>query len=117
MYYSYNIESQLRRIIKNKAIFNEKIETSHDTIEELYDGMIYKEFLNSLDGQLVFKKAAYTMSLNTDGISICEKSKLDIWAVYLVINEIKHEYRYCIENVIVAGNFSLFLFGLRNSYF
>jgi hypothetical protein len=35
--------------------------------------------------------------LNTDGISICDKSNLSIWPVYLAINE------FNIDNIIKAG--------------
>ena len=50
-------------------------------------------------------KQAFTFKINTDGVSICEKSKFDTWPVFLIINEIKPEYRYCIDNVIVTCNF------------
>jgi hypothetical protein len=103
MYYSYDLKSQIKRVLQKKDIWNENITSSDEYLSDIYDGNIYKRFLNSADGELVKKKEAFTFSLNTDGIAICEKSKLDIWSVYLVINEIRPEHRYCIENVIVAG--------------
>ena len=39
--------------------------------------------------------------LNTDGASFCKKSKLTIWPVYLVINELPT--KFSLENVILAG--------------
>ena len=103
MYYTYDIEQQLRRILKNKTIFVENIESTTDYYKDVYDGEIYKQMLNSPHGYLIRNKSAYTFTINTDVISLCEKSKLDVWPIYLVINEIKPEYRFCIENVIVAG--------------
>jgi hypothetical protein len=93
----------LNRIFKNKSIFNDSIEFS-DELVDVYDGTIYKTLLESSDGTLIKTQKAFTFTINTDGISMCDKSKLDIWPVYLVINEIKAEYRYSIENVVIAGN-------------
>jgi hypothetical protein len=55
--------------------------------------------------------------MNTDGISICTKSKLTIWPFYLAINEIIKEDRFIIQNMVLAGlsvgdekpNFDVFL--------
>ena len=107
MYYSYDINCQLERIMKRKEIFNDFITPGDQYIQDVYDGDIYKKFLNSEEGKLVKINKAFTFSINTDGISRCEKSDLDIWPVYLVINEIKCEYRYCIENVIIAGKITI----------
>ena len=103
MYYNINIQSQLRQILKNKNIFNTNFESSEEYLTDVYDGNIYSKLLNTVDGELIKNGAAFTFTINTDGISICEKSNLDIQPVYLVINEIKKEFRYCPENVIVAG--------------
>ena len=42
-----------------------------------------------------------TFLLNTDGASICNKSGLTVWPVYLVVNELSN--RFSLENVILAG--------------
>ena len=42
--------------------------------------------------------------MNTDGIALAEKSNLSLWPIFLAINEIPIEERFCIDNVIVAGN-------------
>ena len=105
MYYNIDIKSQLKHIMKNKDIFYRSLPISSEHLADVYDGEIYTSILNSKDGELIKAGDAYTFSLNTDGISICEKSNLDIWPINLVINEIKPEFRYCVENVIVAGMF------------
>ena len=103
MYYEFDIEAQIKRILKHETIFSETSRSCSEYISDIYDGLIYKNILNSEDGELIKSRKAFTFSMNTDGISICEKSKLDIWPIYLIINEIKPEYRFCIENVIIAG--------------
>jgi hypothetical protein len=70
---------------------------------DVYDGRLYKELLASEDGESFKRKEAFCFLLNTDGISICDKSKITIWPIYLVINEIPIEERFCIKNVILAG--------------
>jgi hypothetical protein len=90
---------------------------------DIYDGTIYKNILKTEDGKLqrfcfvqqenknitiikgqqITNSRAFTLSMNTDGISLSEKSDLSIWPVILVINELPIEIRFCIENVIIAG--------------
>lgn len=43
-------------------------------------------------------------TLNTDGLALCEKSKLTLTPVILVINKLPIEERFVIENVIIADN-------------
>ena len=106
MYYNFDIVSQLKHILKSSDILSENINPSKEFISDIYDSKIYKQIYESDDGYLLKTRQAFTFSINSDGISICEKSKLGIWPIYLVINEIKPEYRYCIENVIIAGKYN-----------
>lgn len=111
MFYHINIKKQIQRIWKNmfKIIKSIDISISESHLVDVYDGYLYKKLLeNSEIGHLIKNKKAFTLLLNTDGISICKKSKLSIWPIYLCINEIPIQYRYCIENVIVAGNKHIF---------
>ena len=41
--------------------------------------------------------------INIDGISCCKRSKLSIWPLYIVINELEIESRFNIHNIILAG--------------
>lgn len=45
-----------------------------------------------------------TFSLNTDGVSISDKSKLSMWPIYLIIKEHPLHVRFAFDNVIIAGN-------------
>jgi len=49
------------------------------------------------------KKQAFSFTINTDGISVSNKSKLTIWPVFIVINELPLNIRFSIDNVILAG--------------
>jgi hypothetical protein len=104
MFYYLNIEAQIKRIIKNVDLLNSPLPISNpDRIADIYDGNKYKNILNSPIGQSILKKEAFTFLLNTDGVSICEKSNLTIWPVFLVINEIELQKRFCVDNIILAG--------------
>ena len=70
---------------------------SDDLIKDVKDGSIYKDFRNTNTNK------AYTFTLNTDGISLCDKSNLSIWPVFLAINELDIESRFYIDNIIIAG--------------
>lgn len=75
------------------------------TISDITDGAIYSDFLKSDNGPWLRNRKAFTFMINSDGISVSLKSKLTIWPVYLVINELPSEKRFCIDNVIIAGNY------------
>jgi hypothetical protein len=103
MYYHLNIENQIQNIMNKVKLKDfEKIKISDD-LTDITDGRIYKQLLASEDGHLFEKKLAFSFSLNTDGISISNKSKLTIWPVFLVINELPLNIRFSIDNVILAG--------------
>ena len=72
-----------------------------DDLKDITDGAIYQKFL--LKRKDKRPSDIFTFLLNTDGIKICNKSDLSIWPIYLVINEIPIQYRFCVNNVIIAG--------------
>ncbi len=107
MHYYFDIESQIKRIInKNIINFDRQAATAEcSTISDIVDGSIYREFLQSAQGKCVLRGNGFTLSINTDGADPSDKSTISLWPVFLVINEIPLEKRYCIENIIIAGKF------------
>lgn len=95
---------QLKRIIGNTRHNTHfaNISPKTELLDDVYDGDIYRAFYeenrNSIKTGNVF---SYT--LNTDGISVCEKSTLSITPIILAINELPLAERFCIENVAIAG--------------
>ncbi len=82
---------------------NRRVNSYTDFIEDVHDGEIYRELYKSELGDLFEKNEAFTFTLNTDGISICDESNLTIWPIILVCNEIPKERRFCLDNIIIAG--------------
>lgn len=105
MFYHLKILPQIRRIVENCDLIrkNTTASTSNEKMQDVTDGLIYKSILQSDIGQLIREKRAFTMTINTDGISLSKKSHITVWPIYLCINEIPLDIRFAIENVIVAG--------------
>jgi hypothetical protein len=105
-YYHLNIEKQLERILGNLSFssLTEASNQDNNYIKDICDGTLYKTLLDCEDGQAIKQKEALTFLFNTDGASICKSSKLTLWPVYLIINELPLGKRFSPENVILAGN-------------
>ncbi|CAF1045397.1 unnamed protein product [Brachionus calyciflorus] len=82
--------------------YSKKSKYGSNLISEIYDGNIYKCFYEE-NHELLLNKRIFSLSINSDGISLSSSSDLQIWPVFLSINEIPLERRYCLENTIVAS--------------
>jgi hypothetical protein len=104
MFYNLNIEEQLRNIMQ-KFCYSELGRSSQNENEltDFVDGKLYKKLLESEDGAAFKNKEAFSFLTNTDGISFCSKSNLQIWPLFLVVNELPVEKRFAVENVVLAG--------------
>jgi hypothetical protein len=105
MFYFLDTTCQIKKISKSVNLFkNDGTMNENDhLLRDITDGSLYKKILKSNIGRLIKKKEAFTLTLNTDGISLSENSTLSMWPVYAVINEINPNERFCIDNVIVVG--------------
>ena len=87
---------------KNKEFLPEK-HRQHNTISDITDGSLYKELLedqNFLGGQ---NNTNLTVIFNTDGINLYSSSKVELWPIFLAINELSPKLRFARENVLLAG--------------
>ncbi|CAF1033550.1 unnamed protein product [Brachionus calyciflorus] len=100
MDYKLNSEDQLKRIFSNnrKDLINFKPKFSDIFIQDFCDGKIYNEIYRTES-----KSKFYTLLLNTDGIELAQKSKLSIWPIILVINELPIGKRFCFNNIVIGG--------------
>ena len=60
----------------------------HAEIEDIYDGTEYKRHISFLSNP-----ANISFVLNTDGVAIYTSSKISVWPVWLVINELPRSMR------------------------
>ncbi len=105
MFYFLDTTCQIKKISKSVNLFkNDGTMNENDhLLRDITDGSLYKKILKSNIGRLIKQKEAFTLTINTDGISLSENSTLSMWPVYAVINEINLNERFCIDNVIVVG--------------
>ncbi len=88
-------------MIQKKKISQPVHQNDPNFIKDIYDGNIYKKFKSSINEYQ--NQNIYSFTINSDGISLCEKSKLSIWPIILVINELPKEERFFCDNVVLAG--------------
>ena len=72
-----------------------------ENVEEIYDGALYKKL--SGKGGLLSCPDNVSFLMNTDGVPVFKSSKVSIWPLYLVINELNYSKRMAYENMIFAG--------------
>ena len=83
--------TELRSLEVGRSVYGRMTDDGRDVkrtirvLRDITDGLLYKKILNSEVGNLIRKKDAFTLTLNTDGIN----STLSMWPVYTVKNEIK----------------------------
>lgn len=99
------MEDQIKRIFKEPNHLFDTDLSVHESayITDVYHGDIYKNILVSTDAKYILSQEGFTFLINTDGVSLSNKSDLSVWPVFLTINEFKIGSRFCLENIIIAG--------------
>ena len=69
--------------------------------EDIYDGEIYRTHYQN-DGFLS-KPTNLSFTFNTDGAAVFKSSKVSVWPLFLVINELPYKLRMKKENMILAS--------------
>lgn len=71
-----------------------------DDIEDIYDGNLYKALL----AKGIFNNGDnISFLMNTDGVPVFKSSKVSIWPLYYIINELKYGKQIARENMLFAG--------------
>lgn len=103
------VETQIKNLFKRDTFvhnlskrFN-RIKKCEDNIEDIYDSEVYRCLVVN-DGPLS-QKYPYNISftLNTDGVPVFKSSKMSIWPLYMMINELPFKIRKQRENMILCG--------------
>lgn len=68
---------------------------------DLTDGHVYKTL--TAEGNFLDKNNNLTALINTDGLSLYSSSKIQLWPVFVAINEMTPSLRFARENIILAG--------------
>ncbi|CAF1009998.1 unnamed protein product [Brachionus calyciflorus] len=94
--YKLSIRDQLIKIFqKNPHLIRYKYSGIND--DTIYDGEINQDTVQNESPKF------FTLTLNTDGVQLCNKSKMSIRPIILVLNELPIGERFCFDNIIIAG--------------
>lgn len=102
----FDVLEQIKRILKIQKSDASRISPKTDILTDVYDGDIYANFFQcESEGLKLGNVMSYT--LNTDGIALCEKSRLSITPIILSLNELPLAERFNIQNVVIAGKLKI----------
>lgn len=94
---SLGFKSQIKRLLQNRKVQRsleyrfQRIKINNNSFEDVYDGNMYKK-LSEFDGPLSTQwNLSYT--LNTDECQAANSSKVTIWPIYAIINELPPKIR------------------------
>ncbi|XP_052128883.1 uncharacterized protein LOC127751366 [Frankliniella occidentalis] len=101
------LEHQIRTLFKRKGFADNILsrltrKKEHpNNIEDIYDGQLYKELVDS--GFFSENKYNFTLTWNSDGVPVFNSSKTSMWPIYFVINELPFKLRFKKSNVLLGG--------------
>lgn len=101
------VDSQLRNLFSQKGFyeklnhrFQRKFDMEHKYCD-VYDGDLYKSYYEK-EGPLS-KQENVSFTFNTDGAPVFKSSKISVWPLFLVINELPYKLRMLKENMLMTG--------------
>lgn len=96
---SLDPSSQITDLLEANSDFYEEIVKSKKTLCSLFDGKLYRRFVESLPPD--DKNRYASVVFNTDGAPLFESSTYSIWPIYLMLNELPFDVK--VKNLIVVG--------------
>jgi hypothetical protein len=98
--------SQIQSLFKRHGFYEslqhrfKRKKTNFDAIEDIYDGNIYKALFTR---DKLGNPNNISFTWNTDGIPVFKSSKMSLWPVFLMINELPYTQRRKSDNMVLAG--------------
>ena len=72
-----------------------------DSMTDIFDGELYRQLCCS--GNILHANKNLTCTFNTDGVALYKSSRIEIWPVYIAINEIPPAERFQCKNIVLWG--------------
>lgn len=89
-------------IQKNKTSAYERLESGSTIITDITDGAEYRAMMK--EGSFLDQKLQnITAVFNTDGVNLYSSSKVELWPIYLAINELSPQNRFSRKNILLVG--------------
>ena len=100
-----SMEQQLSKLLQRSGVWTKiqqyKNLPESPNIRDIVDGTEYKKYKQS--GGFLTNGDNLTLLFNTDGIPLYKSSKVNIWPVFLAINELPPEERFAKKNMVLWG--------------
>lgn len=99
-----NLGSQLQEVLQREKLWEmtrNHMKVEHKNICDIQGGMAYREFLKP--GNFLHNSNNITFSAFTDGVALFKSSGVQLWPVYLLINEIPPKERFHRKNMLLWG--------------
>ena len=71
------------------------------SLRDVIDGSMYKDLCR--EGRILHKNSNLTCTFNTDRVALYKSSRIEIWPIYVAINEIPPIERFLCKNIIMWG--------------
>ena len=103
----FPIVNQLTKLFKKSNFYRDiqyrfsRKKYGKNNIEDIYDGVIYRK--NFMNHGVLSNPNNILLLWNTDGVPLFKSSKISIWPIFLVINELEPKLRFKSVNIIFAG--------------
>ena len=115
-----SIENQIKAVLERDGNWG-KIQDSHNrerssAITDITDGAEYLK-LREENGFLACPSNNITFTLFTDGIPLFKSSKVSLWPVYLIVNELPPNERFLKKNMLLWGLWQGTFKPKMNTYF
>ena len=120
------LDRQLESLYKRPGFYNKLLKRKDlnediDCYRDIYDAQIYKELCNN---NVLSDDKNISFMWYSDGVSIFNSSKFNIWGFFLVINDLPYNERYKLENVLLVSLWfgdkkpvpNIFLEPIKNSF-
>lgn len=100
-----SLEQHLTKLLECDDIWAKiqqyKTKPNSTSIRDIVDGRVYKK--NKESGGFLANEDNLSLLFNTDGIPLYKSSKVNIWPVFLAINELPPEEQFAKKNMILWG--------------
>ena len=102
-----DVKSQIKNILEKDGVWDSMMEYKLKSYHEselrfdLLNGEVYKKL--SSEHAFLKMEESITFLFNTDGVALYSSSKVNIWPIYLVINELPPKLRFSRQNMVLWG--------------
>ena len=100
-----SLEQHLTKLLERDDIWAKfhqyKNKPNSTSIRDIVEGKVYKKYEESVG--FLANEDSLSLLFNTDGIPLYKSSKVNIWPVFLAVNELPPEEWFAKKNLILWG--------------